>query len=354
MSALVAQPLSQVQPESIAWLWEPYLPRGKLVLLDGDPGIGKSLLTIDLAARLSRGRPLPDGSPVPRPHTTLLLSAEDRAADTTRPRAEAAGADLDRVIVVTSPDGVPLRLPQRLPDLEELIRTHRADLAVIDPITAFLPPGVATNHDQGVRRVLGRLTALAERTDCAILLIRHLRKQGTRKAIHRGAGSVGFIAAVRAGLLAARHPTDPDLGVLAVSKANLARPARSLAYRVKPGDAGGAVVEWAGAVEMGANLLGDEPAAPLRPRDRAAGWLRAELANGPRRAAEVFEAATAAGIPGGTLRRAKGDLRVESYCTHVPTGGVEWWWSDPAVPRPDRYRSPLPDLPFNLPPLPGW
>src|SRR5437016_5021698 len=100
MTELVAAPLSQIRPEPIQWLWERYVPRGKIALLDGDPGIGKSLLTIDLAARLSRGGPLPCGQTLHRPHTTLLLAAEDGAADTTRPRAEAAGADLDRVIAV--------------------------------------------------------------------------------------------------------------------------------------------------------------------------------------------------------------------------------------------------------------
>src|SRR5438128_1748623 len=98
--ALIAESLSQVRPDRIHWLWEPYIPRKKLVILDGDPGVGKSLLTIDLAARLSRGGALPDGKPSDRPHVTLLLSAEDAASDTIRPRAEAAGADLDRVITV--------------------------------------------------------------------------------------------------------------------------------------------------------------------------------------------------------------------------------------------------------------
>src|SRR5436309_8572161 len=103
MSALIAEPLSRVRPGSVRWLWEPYLPRGKLAVLDGDPGVGKSLLTIDLAARLSRGGPLPGGRSAGRPHVTLVLNAEDDPADTTRPRAEAAGADLDRVVAVAAP-----------------------------------------------------------------------------------------------------------------------------------------------------------------------------------------------------------------------------------------------------------
>src|SRR5436305_13768242 len=98
MSALLAESLSRVRSEPVRWLWGPYLPRGKLALLDGDPGVGKSLITVDLAARLSRGGPLPDGTPAGRPHLTLLLSAEDGAAATTRPRGEAAGAGLDRVV----------------------------------------------------------------------------------------------------------------------------------------------------------------------------------------------------------------------------------------------------------------
>src|SRR4051812_36312787 len=142
-SALTATPLSQVAPRKVGWLWEPYLPRGKLVLLDGDPGVGKSLVTIDLAARLSRGGPLPDGQPTGRPHTTLLLGAEDGTSDTVRPRAEAAGADLDRLITVAGAGGVSPQFPADTLKLTELIRDPRPDLVVVDPITAFLSGGIA-------------------------------------------------------------------------------------------------------------------------------------------------------------------------------------------------------------------
>ena len=111
--------------------------RAQLVTIFGDPGIGKSLLTVDLAARLSRGGSLPGGSTAGRPHVILLLNAEDDAADSIRPRAEAAGADLDRVIVVSSAGRAPLTLPAQLAELEELIRTHHVDLVVIDPVVAL-------------------------------------------------------------------------------------------------------------------------------------------------------------------------------------------------------------------------
>ena len=107
MTAPTAYPFSRYRPRRVEWLWEPYLARGKLSILDGDPGVGKSLVTVDLAARLSRGGPLPDGTPAGRPHVTLFLNAEDSVADTVRPRAEAAGADLDKLLFVTGPDGRP-------------------------------------------------------------------------------------------------------------------------------------------------------------------------------------------------------------------------------------------------------
>ena len=344
MSALLAEPLSQVRSETVRWLWGPYLPRGKLALLDGDPGVGKSLITIDLAARLSRGGPLPDGTPSGRPHLTLLLSAEDGAADTTRPRAEAAGADLDRVVAVAAADGVPLRFPADLPELTKLVRDRRPDLVVIDPITAFLPAEATT--EQGVRRVLGMLAVIAERADCAILLVRHLRKEGAARAIHRGLGSIGFSASVRTGLLAARHPADPGRGVLAVTKANLAGPVPSLGYRIGADVGGRAAVEWIGPADVSADGLAALPAAPLRPRDRAAAWLAGELAGGPRRASDVLAAAAAAGIPEPTLRRAKADLGV---CSHrAGRDRPEWYWYDPSAPWPAD--APFP-RPFELPPL---
>jgi hypothetical protein len=338
MSTLHAVPLSRgAAAEGVRWLWEKYLPRGKLALLDGHPGVGKSLVTIDLAARLSRGGPLPDGPPSGRPHVTLLLSAED-GPDVIRPRAEAAGADLDRLVAVSA--GA-FSLPAELPDLEELIRDYSADLVVIDPVMAFLPPEVAANLDQCVRRALNPLAALAERTDCAILPVRHLRKTESARAILRGQGSMGIIAAARTGLIAAPHPADASLNVLAVAKSNVAGAVPSLGYRVKPDAANRPVVEWAGAVSLSADALGESPEAPLRARDRASAWLLARLAGGPRRAAELIAEAAEAGIPEKTLRRAK--LEAEVCGQQIAEGRANvWYWYDPEAPWPANapFRKP--------------
>lgn len=342
-----AKPLSQMQSAALRWLFEPYLQRGRLAILDGDPAVGKSLISIDLAARLSRGATITQA--VERPQVTILLGAEDNTADTVRPRAEAAGADLDRVIALDESDRVPLFFPESVPHLEELIRQHAADLVVIDPITAFLSPSVAANLDQCVRQALGPLAALAGRTDCAILLIRHLRKVEGGRAIHRGAGSIGFIASARTGLLAAWHPKKAGVGILAVTKSNAATPAESLSYRIQTDNAGRALIEWCGPVELAANDLNHHLEGPLRIRDQASAWLVAELARGPRPASAILAAAAAAGIPERTLRRAKEQLRISSRKAHTKNRS-EWYWYDLACDWPKDCPLEKP-VPGELPPL---
>lgn len=349
MSTLTAEPLSQVRADSVRWLWPLYLPRGKLTLLDGDPGVGKSLLTVDLAARLSCGGELPGGTPSDRPHTVLLLNAEDAAADTTRPRAVAAGADLDRVRVVSTDP--PVHLPAGLPALESLVRDTKADLLVIDPLMAFLPPKTAANLDQCVRTALTPLAALAERTDCGVLLVRHLRKNATDKAVRRGQGSMGIVGAARTGLLVGPHPTDPSLRVLAVTKSNVAGAIPSLGYRIGSDPTGLPVVEWTGVVDLTADAVGGKPPPGLKARDRAGMWLHEQLQNGPRRATELFAAAAEVGIAERTLERAKEMIGVESHRAKRK-GEAVWYWynSDAPWPTDAPFKKPVP----LLEPLDGW
>ena len=368
MSKWEADLCSDVAPEVLDWLWPGYVPRGKLVLLDGDPEMGKSLLTIDLIARLSRGGPLPDGAPVSRAHTSVLISAEDGRADTIRPRAEAAGADLSRLILPNFGGRVP-RFPEEIANLEELIVDRGVDLVVLDPLMAFLPPSVAANLDQCVRQALTPLSQLAFWTGCTILLVRHLTKKWRERALLRGQGSVGIAGAVRSGLLVGPHP-GPAGGepggppapradrVLAVYKTNLGARPPSLGYRVVRSALGPPVVEWTGPVAVTADELGaSRPAdAGLPARERAVDWLRRELAGGPRRAADVSAAAAAAGIPDRTLNRAKADLRAESHREYdYRSRRGEWWWYDPAAawPKDAPFQRPVPKLP-EFPPPPRW
>jgi hypothetical protein len=348
---LTSEPLSTVQPEAVGWLWQHYIPRGKLVLLDGDPKVGKSFLSIDLAARLSRGSPLPDGSPSGKPHSTLILSAEDNKKDTIRPRAEAAGADLDRVHSVRALGEAGIRFPRDTEALERLVQERGADLVVLDPFLAFVP-GVASNSFQGVHGPLGLLAGLAARSDCAILLIRHLRKAATDKALYRGLGSVGIIGAVRVGLLASPLAGYGDACVLAVTKTNLGRTPATLSYRLIPDEKGIGRIEWMGPVSRGADDLDAPGPRVLWPRDRAADWLVQFLADGPRPSAEVLKAAAAATIPERTLDRAKGLARVKSVQVSLKSDQRIWFWYDPAAPWPKDapFRRPeeLPELDFAI------
>jgi hypothetical protein len=344
---------SDIAPTDIDWLWPRYIPRGKLVLLDGDPNVGKSMLTIDLIARLSRGDKLPDGSSAARPCTSILLSAEDNPADTIRPRAEAAGVDLSRFVVPEFQGQMP-RFPEHLPALEELIVTCSADLVVLDPLMAFMPPRVAANLDQCVRQVLSPLALLAARTNCTILLIRHLIKKLLARALLRGQGSMGIIAAVRTALLAAMDPDDPESRVLAVTKSNLALRPPALGFRSNASSSGPGVIEWTGPVDLTADGLCQKKVTTMvKARDRAIDWLRRELANGPRKRAELFARAAEAGIPERTLERAGSALPARSYQVyHKKSDTRECYWYDPDAPWPKDapFKKPLelelPELPW--------
>ncbi len=334
-------PCSQITPVPVSWLWEPYLPRGKLVVLDGDPGTGKSFVTTDLAARVSAGLPMPDGAAAP-PANVLVLSAEDDARDTIRPRLAAAGGDLERVCFFYAPgtgqDRVP-RFPDDGPELGDAVRALRPALVVIDPLAAFFGPAVSGGTDQSVRTVLAPLATLAAQTEACIVLVRHLRKSGGANAIYRGAGSIGIVGAVRTGLMIARHPDDPELRVLTVSKTNVGPPGRSLGFRLGcPEGTSQTVVNWTGPLDVSADdLFGSyvPQRAGQRSRERAAEWLRELLADGAKRAAELEVAAREAGIPERTLRRAKRSVGAVSEA-RAQDGKREWWWRDP---RADRSRS---------------
>ena len=331
-------PCADITPCAVSWLWEPYLPRGKLVVLDGDPGTGKSFVTIDLAARVSSGAALPGGVSS-APANVLLLNAEDDARDTIRPRLAAAGGDPDRVRLFYAPgigqEWLP-RFPDDGPQLGRAVRELRPALVVIDPLTAFLAPEVSANTDQSVRLALAPLATLAAETDACVLLVRHLRKAGGANAVYRGAGSIGIVGAVRTGLMISRHPDDAELRVLTVSKSNVGPPGRSLGFRLAGAAGGGpTVVDWTGPLDVTADdLFGS--CVPLRAglwaRERAAEWLREFLSGGAKRAPEVESAARAAGIPERTLRRVKATVGVVSAATSHE-GKIEWWWHDPAAER---------------------
>lgn len=315
---------------------------GKLVTLDGDPGLGKSSVTLDLAARVSSGLPLPGGEEF-GPAGVVLLSIEDGLADTVRPRLEAAGANLTRVLSLETVSDRDQRLPgipDDVPSIESAIYRVDAKLVVIDPLMAFLSPEINSHRDQDVRRALAPLTLLAERTGAAFVLVRHLNKADGRSPLYRGGGSIGFIAAARAGLLMGVDPTDSSLRVLAASKSNLSRKAPSLSFRIVEVPGGSTRVEWLGESAVGAeDLLGDPPSRRVSGAlEDAKGILGALLANGPIEAKKAQEECLSAGIAPRTLDRAKQELGVRCRKTGFGQG---WVWS---LPHEDRQTSQEPEI----------
>ena len=287
-------------------------------MLDGDPGLGKSALTLDLAARVSAGLELPDGGRS-GPAGVVLLSAEDGLEDTIRPRLDAAGADTERIVAL-SMIGVGtgaerlVSLTQDLEAIEAAIRRVGAALVVIDPLMAFLTGKTDSHKDQDIRRALAPLAALAERTGAAVLLVRHLNKSAGGNALYRGGGSIGIIGAARAGLVVAPDPEDSERRILAANKHNLSRAAPSLLFRVEAAPNGAARVEWGGASDLTAGDILKEPEDSKRASllSDAKAFLLEELACGPMGAEVVKKDARGAGVSERTLKRAKSALGVKS------------------------------------------
>jgi hypothetical protein len=320
--------VSDVSRERVQWLWPGRMPRGKLVMVDGDPGLGKSTLMLDCAAKISTGSPWPDGAPCDC-GDVILLSAEDGIADTIRPRLEAARADLDRVHAfqaVLAEDGqaAPPSIPRDLDTLERVVEETGALLVIVDVLSAFLSSHVDSHRDQDVRSALMPLAKLAERTGACVVALRHLNKAGGANALYRGGGSIGIIGAARVGMLVA---PDPEDGSRAVTKSNLAAIPPSLVYRIVTDDEFECGrIAWDGESRHSAGdlLAGPSNDEERSARDEAVEFLRDVLAGCPMPAREVKRLAREAGIAERTLDRAR---KRAGVVTRKEGFGGKWVWA---------------------------
>jgi hypothetical protein len=322
--------VSELTTRTIDWLWPGRLALGKLAILDGDPGLGKSLVTLDLCARLSTGRAFPDGAagPGPGPGGAIVLNGEDGDEDTIRPRLQALGADLGRVFIpCRHGDEESLCFPTHVKVLEEALRRTAARLVVIDPLPAFLDSRVNTNNDFSVRWALAPLLRLAQRYACVVLMVRHLNKLLHARAAYRGAGSVGFLAACRSGWLIARDPEQPERCVFAQVKNNLAPPQPSLAYTLTHEGLQLPTVHWLGPADWTAEslLAARVGAAPATELDRARDFLADFLAEGARTSRDVWAAAREEKLSARTIERAKKELEVRSVRSWADGQRLSHW-----------------------------
>jgi hypothetical protein len=334
---------SEVETAPVVWLWDKRIPRGKVSILDGLPGVAKTTLAEDVGARVTTGQKMPDGTDGPS-GAVLFINYEDDAEDTLVPRFEAAGGDTKLLLLadsVRTPAGVDyLEIPTHIEFLEDVIVSEGVVLCVIDPLMAALAADVRSGEDKDVRRALRSLRSMAERTGAAVVCIRHLNKNtNVKDPILRGGGSIGIIGAARAGLIAGRDPEDQTRHVLAMSKMNLAPDGvPSLAYRVvEDPDWKVGAIEWLGEVNVQArDLLADSQPDVGPAVSEAVGILAEFLADGPRLATECKAFCKEAGISSRTLDRAKTAANVKARPKDNGTGN-HWWWE---IASPSEERQP--------------
>ena len=313
--------MSDVELTPVEWLWKPYLPFGKLSVLQGNPGEGKTYFAMHLAAACTNGKLLPNMERM-EPFNLIYQTAEDGLGDTVKPRLIEAGADLDRVLVIDDSD-VQLTLSDER--IEKAIIENNARLVIIDPIQAYLGADVDMNRANEVRPIFMRLGQVAQRTGCAILLIGHLNKAAGMQSLQRGLGSIDIAAAVRSVMFIGKLKHDPTMRILTHEKSSLAPPGVSLAFSL--GDEGG--FRWVGEYDITADemLSGIEPQRETKTQ-QAKDLICTLLSGGKQVLSEdIDKAALERGIPGRTVRDAKRELG-DALKSKIVEGRKKVFWME--------------------------
>lgn len=361
---------AEIPMRAVDWLWTNYVPLGKLTELIGDPGLGKSTIAIDLAARVSTGRSMPGvpegerGTDLTESAGVMILSTEDDPEDTIKPRLVASGGDPARVFEMklqTTDSGVmQLTIPDDLDHVRATIEERGIKLVILDPLVAYLGGKTDAHRDQDVRRALGPLSGLAADLGIAVLSIRHMNKNDqVNNVLYRGGGSIGITAQARSVLFVSAQQQDDRVAdtvgldhergpngerlkpahVLAVGKNNLAVIERSFLYRVASVVVGqdpesgkdivGSHIQWVGRSEVTANqLLMKAPEVSGRQKEYR-DFLHHLLKDGPVPAQEVQRACEEAGIKWNTLnsRRVKERIGVHSFQERDGSTIGRWMWA---------------------------
>ena len=313
--------MSDVELTPVDWLWKPYLPFGKLSVLQGNPGEGKTYFAMHLAAACTNGKLLPNMERI-EPFNVIYQTAEDGLGDTVKPRLIEAGADLDRVLVI---DDSEVQLTLSDERIEKAIIENNARLVIIDPIQAYLGADVDMNRANEVRPIFMRLGQVAQRTGCAILLIGHLNKAAGMQSLQRGLGSIDIAAAVRSVMFIGKLKHDPTMRILTHEKSSLAPPGASLAFSL--GDEGG--FRWVGEYDITADemLSGIELQRETKTQ-QAKDLICTLLAGGKQVLSEdIDKAALERGIPGRTVRDAKRELG-DALKSKIVEGRKKVFWME--------------------------
>lgn len=306
--------MSEVQSQEIEWLWYPFIPYGKLTIIQGDPGDGKTTMVLNLAAKLSKGEALDENMKVTEPVNVIYQTAEDGLADTVKPRLELAGADCERIIVIDESDKSLSMVDERL---EEAIVRTGARLLILDPIQAYLGGGMDMNRANEARDMTKKLGALAEKTKCAIILIGHMNKASGNKAAYRGMGSIDFFAVARSVLLVGRVEGEPNTRAVVQIKNNHAAFGHPKAFALSEEG-----FQWIGDYEITVDeVLGG--IAPKANKMELAKQMLRELAETQSAVLsnEIFDRADELGISKRTLENAKKELGIRARKINNA-----WYW----------------------------
>ena len=309
--------MSEVQQTEVDWLWYPYIPFGKLTIIQGNPGEGKTFFAMQLAAACTNRKFLPQMEPF-EPFNMIFQTAEDGLGDTVKPRLLSAEATLERVLVIDDADN-PLTLADER--IENAIRENNARLVIIDPLQAFLGANVDMNRANEVRPIFRRLAEVAQSTSCAIVMIGHLNKASGSQSTYRGLGSIDITAVVRSLLFIGKVRSDPTTRVIVHEKSSLAPPGQSLAFSL--GDEKG--FRWIGAYDISAEdlLAGGEGSKTELKQEQAVKLIEEFLSEGRKVSiAEINKEATERGISERTVRLARNSMGDKIASERQ---GKDWW-----------------------------
>ena len=306
--------MSEIQSQEVSWLWYPFIPYGKLTIVQGDPGDGKTTLILNIAAKLSKGEGLDSEMKLSEPVNVIYQSAEDGLADTVKPRLELAGADCERILVIDEKEKSLSMVDERL---ERAIVQTKARMLILDPIQAYLGGGMDMNRANEARDMTKKLGALAEKYQCAIVLIGHMNKAAGNKAAYRGMGSIDFFAVARSVLLVGRVEGEPNIRAVVQIKNNLAAFGHPKAFALSEDG-----FQWFGDYEITADeVLGG--IAPKANKMEQAKRLLRELAltSDAIQSNEIFDMADEQGISKRTLENAKRELGIRARKINN-----SWYW----------------------------
>lgn len=307
--------MDTIEREEIKWLWKPYIPYGKITIVQGDPGEGKTSLILKLASELSLGRCFGEDE-LREPINIIYQTAEDGLADTVKPRLEDSGADCKRIMVIDDSED---SLSMNDVRIEAAIRTTGAKLLILDPLQAYLGDKVDMNRANETRDIIKRLGTIAEKTGCAVVLIGHMNKGSGAKAAYRGIGSIDFFAIARSVLLVARVPENPNIRALAQIKNNLEKEGSTVAFEIKDN-----IFNWVGEYDISIEelLSGFSQGNKSLKAESFLKDLLTEEDSYP--ASEIFAKGKTLGISKRTLENSKQELGIKSI--RVGTG---WHWKLP-------------------------